>query len=43
MEVVVENPDSVKDVELIVGIPSYNEVDSISYPTQVASQGQIFP
>ncbi len=39
MEVVVENPDRVEKVEIIVGIPSYNEADSISYPTQVASQG----
>jgi len=41
MEVVVENPDRVEKVEIIVGIPSYNEADSISYPTQVASQGLI--
>jgi hypothetical protein len=41
MEVVVENPDRVEKVEIIVGIPSYNEADSISYPTQIASQGLI--
>lgn len=41
MEVVVENPDHVEKAEIIVGIPSYNEADSISYPTQVASQGLI--
>jgi hypothetical protein len=39
MEVDVENPDRVKDAEIIVGIPSYNEADSIAYPTQMASQG----
>ncbi len=39
MEVDVENPDRVEDAEIIVGIPSYNEADSIAYPTQMASQG----
>ena len=39
MEVDVENPDSVEDAEIIVGITSYNEADSIAYPTQMASQG----
>ncbi len=41
MEVVVENPDRIKGAEIIVGIPSYNEADSIAYPTQMASQGLI--
>lgn len=41
MEVVVENPDRIKEAEIIVGIPSYNEADSIAYPTQMASQGLI--
>ncbi len=41
MEVVVENPNRVENVDIIVGIPSYNEADSISYPTQMASQGLI--
>jgi hypothetical protein len=41
MEVQVENPERVEDAEIIVGIPSYNEADSIAYPTQMASQGLI--
>jgi glycosyltransferase involved in cell wall biosynthesis len=41
MEVVVENPDRIQGAEIIVGIPSYNEADSIAYPTQMASQGLI--
>ena len=39
MDVIVENPDNVGNVDIIVGIPSYNEADSISYPTDVASRG----
>ena len=35
----VHNPSKIDTVDLIVGIPSYNEADSIAYPTQVASQG----
>lgn len=41
MDVIVENPQRVDSAEVIVGIPSYNEADSISYPTQVASQGLV--
>ena len=33
------NPDSIDKVDLVVSIPSYNEADSISYPTQQASEG----
>lgn len=33
------NPDSIEKVDLVVSIPSYNEADSISYPTQQASEG----
>ena len=33
------NPDKIKKVDLVVSIPSYNEADSISYPTQQASEG----
>jgi glycosyltransferase involved in cell wall biosynthesis len=33
------NPDNMKKAELIVCIPSYNEADSISFPTQQADQG----
>jgi glycosyltransferase involved in cell wall biosynthesis len=45
MDVIVENPSNVDQAEIIVGIPSYNEADSISFPTDVASRGllQYFP
>ncbi|MBU0567055.1 glycosyltransferase [bacterium] len=33
------NPDKVKKADIVVGIPSYNEADSISFPTEVASKG----
>jgi len=33
------NPDKVKKAELVVCIPSYNEADSISYPTAQADKG----
>jgi len=39
MDIIVENPDHINSAEIIVGIPSYNEADSISYPTDVASRG----
>jgi len=39
MDIVVENPHNISSAEIIVGIPSYNETDSISYPTDVASRG----
>jgi len=39
MSPVVENPDRVREVDLVVGIPSYNEADSIAYPTAMASEG----
>jgi glycosyltransferase involved in cell wall biosynthesis len=39
MGTIVENPSKVDNVDTIVGIPSYNEADSISYPTSIASQG----
>jgi glycosyltransferase involved in cell wall biosynthesis len=35
----VHNPSKIDTVDMIVGIPSYNEADSIAYPTRVASQG----
>ena len=41
MDIIVENPDHVRTAEIIVGIPSYNEADSIAYPTQMASQGLV--
>jgi glycosyltransferase involved in cell wall biosynthesis len=39
------NPEKIKKVDLIVSIPSYNEAESISFPTQQASEGlvQYFP
>jgi len=33
------NPEKIKKAELVVSIPSYNEADSITYPTQQASEG----
>jgi glycosyltransferase involved in cell wall biosynthesis len=33
------NPDNIDKVDLVVSIPSYNEADSISYPTQQANEG----
>lgn len=41
MGVIVENPHRVQKADIIVGIPSYNEADSIAYPTDVASRGLI--
>jgi len=36
-----ENPRGVESVDLIVGIPSYNEAELIGYPTQMASEGLV--
>lgn len=36
-----ENPHDVQAADLIVGIPSYNEADLISFPTQKASEGLV--
>jgi glycosyltransferase involved in cell wall biosynthesis len=33
------NPSGINTAELVVSIPSYNEADSIAYPTQQASEG----
>ncbi len=41
MDIIVENPDRVKQADIIVGIPSYNEADCISFPTRMASEGLI--
>lgn len=38
---IVENPDHVTTAEIIVGIPSYNEADSIALPADVASRGLV--
>jgi len=35
----VENPEHVTSAEIIVGIPSYNEADSIALPTAMAGEG----
>ncbi|MCG6961642.1 MAG: glycosyltransferase [Acidobacteria bacterium] len=36
---IVENPSHVRSAEIIVGIPSYNEADSIALPVDAASRG----
>ncbi|MBW2019457.1 MAG: glycosyl transferase [Deltaproteobacteria bacterium] len=36
-----ENPNDVRFADVIVGIPSYNEAELISYPTQMANEGLI--
>ena len=41
MEIIVDNPERVSSADIIVGIPSYNEADSIAFPTDVASRGLI--
>ncbi len=33
------NPENIREAEIAVVIPSYNEADSISHPTKMASQG----
>lgn len=45
MDIIVENPHNVTSTEIVVGIPSYNEADTITYPVDVASRGimQFFP
>ncbi|MFH1137066.1 MAG: glycosyl transferase [Pseudomonadota bacterium] len=35
------NPDKIAAAEIVVGIPSYNEVDNIAYPTTKASEGLV--
>lgn len=44
-DIIVENPDHINQADIIVGIPSYNEADSIALPTDIASQGlmEYFP
>ncbi len=36
---VLENPDDVKRAEIVIGIPSYNEADTIALPTAMADEG----
>lgn len=45
MKAIVENPHGVTSADIIVGIPSLNEADSISVPTDAAGTGleQFFP
>jgi glycosyltransferase involved in cell wall biosynthesis len=45
MKTIVENPSNVRSADIIVGIPSYKEADSIAVPTDVVSRGleQYFP
>ena len=35
----IKNPDGVTSAEIVVGIPSYNEADSIAFPVEVAGEG----
>jgi len=35
----VENPDRVTSAEIVVGVPSYNEADSIAIPVDAANRG----
>lgn len=44
-EIIVENPLNGSPVDLVVGIPSYNEADSIGFVTEQAAKGleQCFP
>ncbi len=36
---ILENPENVSGAELVVGIPSYNEADSIAFPVEQAALG----
>ncbi|MEJ2190447.1 MAG: hypothetical protein P8Y93_13790 [Acidobacteriota bacterium] len=38
MDQIVENPANVRSADIIVGIPSYKEADSIALPTDVAGR-----
>lgn len=41
MKFVEDNPNSITSAEIVVGIPSLNEADLISFPTQQADRGLI--
>lgn len=45
MESIIENPSRVRTADLIVGIPSLNEADSIAGPTRIVGEGleRFFP
>ena len=36
---IIENPDKVKKADIVVGIPSYQEADSIGYVASIIDQG----
>ncbi len=38
---IIINPDKIKQVDLVVGIPSYNEADSIGFVVKQVSQGLV--
>ncbi len=39
MKAVEDNPEGIRQAEIVVGIPSYNEASSIFFPTQQADKG----
>jgi len=39
MERIERNPDDIRKVDIVVGIPSYNEAELIAYPTRQAALG----
>ena len=39
MERILENPDGIKKADIVVGIPSYNEADSIGYVVERVDEG----
>lgn len=41
MDIIIENPHNINTAEIVVGIPSYKEADSISFPTDVVSRGLV--
>jgi len=41
VDIIVENPHNINTAEIVVGIPSYKEADSISFPTDVVSRGLV--
>jgi glycosyltransferase involved in cell wall biosynthesis len=45
MNAIVENPDGVRQADIVFGLPSYNEADNIAVPTDTASRGlmEFFP
>ena len=35
------NPENIREADIVVGLPSYNEEDNISFPTKQISLGLI--